>query len=178
MLECEQSTGLSVLEHGIMVKDHLFDLIDHLRNGSDLEFDWRIPEWIYTYKDLILQDLPSDHTLSLYTKYHDCGKPFCIEVDELGKRHFPNHSNESHRIFNQVFDDPIASNLILHDMDIHLLKSDGVSDFCKIPNHLTLLITGLSEIHANSRMFGGMESINFKIKWKHISKKGNQIIKK
>ena len=61
-------------------------------------------------------------------------------------------------------------------MDIHLLKSDGVEEFSKNTYSLTLLLTGLSEIHSNSTMFGGIGSVSFKIKHKCISQRGKQII--
>jgi hypothetical protein len=99
-------------------------------------------------------------------------------VDSDGRRHFPNHSGISYQVFNKVFDDPIAADLILHDMDIHLLKSDGVEEFMKNPYHLTLLLVGLAEIHSNSDMFGGKLSTSFKIKFKSINQRGKQIFKK
>jgi hypothetical protein len=61
-------------------------------------------------------------------------------------------------------------------MDIHLLKSEGVEEFCKNPYALTLLLTGISETHSNANIFGGIESTSFKIKNKNISKRGKQII--
>ena len=61
-------------------------------------------------------------------------------------------------------------------MDIHTLKSDGVEEFAKNPYALTLLLTGLSEIHSNCQMFGGVSSTSFKIKIKCISQRGKQII--
>lgn len=62
-------------------------------------------------------------------------------------------------------------------MEIHLLKSDMVEEFCKDKKTaLTLLLIGLCEIHSNSEMFGGIESTSFKIKWKAISKNGRRII--
>jgi hypothetical protein len=99
-------------------------------------------------------------------------------VDSDGKRHFPNHAEVSHQYFTQVFNNPVAAELILHDMDIHLLKSDGVEDFSKNPYALTLLSTGLAETHSNSKMFGGLDSTSFKIKWKSINQRGKQIINK
>ena len=62
-------------------------------------------------------------------------------------------------------------------MDIHLLKSDGVEEFAKNPHAFTLLLTGLAEIHSNAEMFGGLESVGFKIKWKSINQRGKQILK-
>lgn len=176
MKDCEQTKGQSVLQHGESVKNYLFDLLSHLRSNTDLKYDWLLPEWIYENKDFILNSLPSDQTLELYTIHHDCGKPFCITIDDDGKRHFPNHAEVSYQIFTQVFNDPIAADLIRHDMDIHLLKSDGVLDFCQNPYALTLLITGLSEIHSNAIMFGGIDSTSFKIKHKCITQRGKQII--
>jgi hypothetical protein len=40
------------------------------------------------------------------------------------------------------------------------------------------LLTGLCEIHSNARMFGGIESTGFKIKWKHLDKMGKRIIER
>ncbi len=177
MSNCEQTKGQSVLQHGESVQKYLFDLINHLRSGSPLEYEWRLPDWVLENKDLILSSLPDDETLGLYTVYHDCGKPYCLQVDEDGKRHFPDHAEVSYKIFKEHFDNPVAAELIRRDMDIHLLKADGVGDFASSPYAITLLITGLSEIHANCKMFGGTESTSFKIKWKAITSRGKQIIK-
>lgn len=178
MYECEQSKGQSVLEHGFSVKNYLFDIIKHLRDGTELKYKWIIPDWVYQNKDMILSSLPDDKTLKLYTVFHDAGKPFCLTMDSNGKRHFPNHANVSYEYFSKIFDNKIASELIRHDMDIHNLRSDGVENFYKNKYALTLLLTGLAEIHSNSTLFGGFESTSFKIKFKSISKNGNRIINK
>lgn len=176
MSECEQTKGQSILDHGTSVKNYLFDLLDYLRNGRSLQYDWMLPDWVVDNKDLILKSLPDDQTLELYTTYHDCGKWKCLTIDDEGRRHFPDHARVSYDIFNQVFTNPVASQLILHDMDIHLLKSTGVEDFCKNPYALTLLIVGLAEIHSNCQMFGGLDSTSFKIKWKSINSRGKAIL--
>lgn len=175
-MNCEQTKGQSVLQHGLSVKDYLFDLISHLRDDTPLKHKWVLPEWVYTNKDLILSSIPDDETLELYTTYHDCGKPFCLTIDDDGKRHFPNHAEVSYNIFKTIFNNDVAADLIRHDMDIHLLKSTGVADFTKNPHAITLLIAGLSEVHSNSNMFGGIDSTSFKIKLKTISQRGKQII--
>lgn len=176
MKNCEQTKGQSVLHHGESVRDYLFDLINHLRSGTPLKYDWRLPDWIFENKDLILSSLPDDETLELYTIYHDCGKPFCLTIDDEGRRHFPNHAQISHDIFKQVFDNTVVAELILHDMYIHTLKADGVKEFTQNPQAITLLLTGLAEIHSNANMFGGIESTSFKIKWKCINQRGKQIL--
>ena len=177
MKSCEQTQGQSVLEHGISVKNYTFDLINHLKYNTPLKYEWKLPDWLYENKDLFINNLPSDKTIKYYTVLHDCGKPYCVEIDEDGKRHFPNHAEVSHKVFSEIFDDEIASELIKHDMDIHLLKSEGVEEFCQNPHHLTLLLVGLAEIHSNAKMFGGLDSTSFKIKWKNINQRGKQIIK-
>jgi hypothetical protein len=63
-------------------------------------------------------------------------------------------------------------------MDIHLLKSTGVDEFCKNPFAMTLLLTGLAEVHSNAQMFGGLDSTSFKIKFKSINQRGKQILNK
>jgi hypothetical protein len=42
---------------------------------------------------------------------------------------------------------------------------------------LTLLVTSLCELHSNASMFGGIESTSFKIKYKQLDKRGNQVLK-
>jgi len=177
MKNCDQSKGQSVLEHGQSVRSYLFDIIDHLESNKPLKYQWILPDWVMENRDIILSRLPDRKTLKLYTTLHDCGKPYCLKIDSDGRRHFPNHAEVSADIFASIFDNKKAEDLIRHDMDIHLLKSDGVEDFCKNPNVITLLLTGLSEIHSNSQMFGGIDSTSFKIKWKCINQRGKQIFK-
>lgn len=178
MRNCEQTKGLSVLDHGISVKNYLFDLINHLKTGDSLKYDWILPDWLMSNKDLILSSLPDDYTLELYTTYHDCGKPFCLTIDNDGKRHFPNHAEVSYQIFKQIFNNDVAAELIRRDMDIHLLKSTGVDEFCKNPFAITLLLAGLAEVHSNAQIFGGPDSTSFKIKFKSINQRGKQILNK
>lgn len=64
-------------------------------------------------------------------------------------------------------------------MDIHTIKAKDLDEFSENNSRaLTLLLSGLSEIHANAEMFGGLESTSFKIKYKQIDSRGKQIIKK
>lgn len=177
MQKCKQSQNQSVLEHGISVRDYTFDILNHLENGSELKYSWRIPDWVYKYKELILSKIHDKKTIELYTTYHDCGKPYCKTVDDCGKSHFPNHAEVSYEVFNSIFpDNKEASELIRKDMDIHLLKSNQLEEFTSSPYAITLFMVGLSEIHSNATMFGGIDSVSFKIKWKQIDKRGKQIM--
>jgi hypothetical protein len=129
------------------------------------------------YKDQIKQKLLPSDTLLTYALYHDCGKPFCRTIDADGKQHFPNHAEISAKIWRENGGDEHIARLISMDMDIHLLKADQLNEFCQRSEAISLLLSGLAEIHANAKMFGGIESISFKIKWKQIEKRGKQICK-
>lgn len=176
MKTCMQTDTQSVYEHGISVRNYAFDLLNHLRHGTDLKFEWTIPQWVYDNKDFILDNIVNDESLKLYTELHDIGKPFCLEIDDEGRRHYPNHAEVSYDIFKKYFDNEEVAQLIKRDMDFHLLKSDGLEEFSKFENVCTLLIVSLAEVHSNAALFGGMDSISFKIKWKHCNKRGRQVI--
>lgn len=104
-------------------------------------------------------------------------KPYCRIIDEKGNPHFPGHTEVSTKVAELLFpDDKIVHKLISMDMDIHTLKSKDVYNFAKRPESVSLLITGLCEIHANASMFGGIESTCFKIKWKQINIRGKHIL--
>jgi putative nucleotidyltransferase with HDIG domain len=129
------------------------------------------------YRDQIKPKLPPSDILLTYALYHDCGKPFCRIIDEDGKQHFPNHAEISAKIWRENGGDEQIARLIQMDMDIHLLKAHQIDEFCQRTECISLLLSGLAEVHANAKMFGGIESISFKIKWKHIEKRGRQICK-
>jgi len=177
MMACEQTKGMSVLEHGESVYKYFEDLYSHLANGTDLKFEWRMPKWIYENKDYILENIFDLETIKEYQIMHDCGKPYCRTVDEDGRVHFPNHAKVSEETYEKICGKGQVSKLIGMDMDIHLLKDEGVSEFASKPEAITLLITGLCEIHSNTSMFGGISSTSFKIKWKQIDKRGKAIFK-
>jgi len=178
MKNTEQMKGLSVYQHGEMVRDYFLDLYMYLK-GSKLKSTWKLPEWIDDNKEFLLQEIEKFDLFKIfdYHLYHDCGKPYCLKIDEDGKRHFPDHANVSSKVWKEIDGDEFVGQLIQQDMDIHLLKDAGVEEFCKRNHAIVLLLTGLSELHANSSMFGGIESTSFKIKWKNLNKRGKAIIK-
>lgn len=84
MNNCDQLSGkITILEHGQMVKERMFDLIKAIK-GEPTLFYWDLPAWIKENKELFLNHLPSDSDLYLYTVLHDCGKPFTRIKDECG----------------------------------------------------------------------------------------------
>ena len=177
MLTCYQFKSMNILEHGQSVHAYYLDFLEHLKDGKDLKFEWKLPKWVYEHKELILSGLHDLDIIQQYHVYHDCGKPLCVAIDAEGRQHFPNHAEESYKRWLRYSDNMTIANLIRSDMDIHLLRSEGVEEFAKRPEAITLLITGLAEIHSNAQMFGGIQSDSFKIKWKRLDKLGCKILK-
>lgn len=180
MMDTPQTDTQSVLEHGMSVYKYWQDLYGHLANDNELKYEWKLPEWLIENKTFILENLHDANTIKEYQLMHDCGKPFCLEIDSDGKRHFPDHARVSHETFLKISDNKIVADLILKDMDLHLIKADDVPTFIEnnsIQTVLTLLVTALCELHSNASMFGGIDSTNFKIKYKQLDKRGKQITK-
>jgi len=183
MLKCEQTKGQSVYQHGQSVRNHFFELIHALKHDDkEMLSKWRIPKWLFDYKDCILDNLYEQGKIELYTLYHDAGKPYCRYVDkETGKVHFPNHAEVSRYIWDCVGGNKIVGNLIADDMIIHTATAEEIDRKLKedwdAADAITLLIVALSELHSNAKMFGGIESPNFKGKWKKVERRGNQITK-
>jgi len=178
MIKCEQTQGQSVYQHGVSVNEHFEELIYNL--DSLPLYGWRIPDWVNQYKNKLLVNLYDRDIITKYTIYHDCGKPFCREVDENGKQHFPNHAEISKKIFLEADGCEIAAKLIGWDMVIHTSTSDEISNYCKVwsvKDACTLLLTSLAELHSNAKLFGGIESVSFKSKWKNLDRRGKQICK-
>jgi hypothetical protein len=174
MLSTPQTDTQNVLEHGTSVNKYFNDLI------GDMKLDWRLPNWLQENKDFILQNLHSYQDIKEYQIMHDCGKPYCITIDEDGRRHFTDHANVSANTFAQISDNKIVKDLISKDMVFHTIKADEVEDFVNnnsLQTVLTLLVTSLCELHSNASMFGGIESTSFKIKYKQLDKRGNQVLK-
>jgi len=177
MKNCEQAPGLSVLQHGYDVLEFYTDIYNHLIRGEQLQKQWKLPNWIDHFRNnkSILLDKSITNE---YQIYHDCGKPYVLTIDDNGNRHFENHAEKSYHVWLEEMDGNLdVAELIKRDMDIHILKNDDVKSFCESKYAATLLLTGLSEIHANSKMFGGFDSLSFKIKWKHLNRRGNAIVK-
>lgn len=173
MSDCEQSPGHSVLDHGLAVHTYFNDLHQHIILGQPLTYDWRLPEWVS--EKALWVDLLASETIKLYQIYHDCGKPFCRSIDAQGRAHFAGHASLSKATWLRYApDQTVIAELIGMDMDIHLLKADDCLEFFSRKEAATLLLTGLSEIHANAALFGGIDSVSFKIKWKQINKRGKR----
>lgn len=169
MRSCQQNEHQNIHEHGLAVARKYEDLI---AGRTD---QWQLPGWFEKYKRWLLADQPPFSLMWLYHEFHDVGKPFCRQVDEEGKQHFPNHAVISASVWRVHCGDGLIADLIQHDMDLHLLKPSTIDTFTRYDLAPALLLTALSELHANASMFGGIESTSFKIKWKCLSKTGTYL---
>lgn len=185
MLKCEQAPGINVYQHGQMVSSYIQELIDHLKGLYSLQHKWVLPDWLESYKEDILANYWA--SIHEYARYHDCGKPFCHQIGSDGKHHFPDHAAvsrdkylEACRYNNSIGQITVA-NLIGWDMVIHTANAEQIENCCKnewkVRDACTLLLASLAEIHANAKIFGGVDSTSFKIKFKQIDRRGKQICK-
>lgn len=181
MKKCPQTENQSVYEHGISVNRFYWQLRQIMSESCE-RHDWKLPSWISDYSDQIIAHQLSNEIVDMYTIHHDCGKPYCLEVDEDGRKHFPNHAQVSHDTWLKVSNNEQVARLLLWDMDMHTMKNDDVPLFCEktsLEEACTLLLVSLAELHSNANMFGkeGVESTSFKIKFKQIDKRGKAICK-
>jgi len=177
MMSCPQFEGMNVYEHGVDVHARFTDLYLHLTQGTPLQLEWRLPEWINDPK--IVKNLLPFEVLKMYQIYHDCGKPFCRVVDADGRQHFPNHAEVSYQTWMQYAETPEdeqIGKLIRMDMDVHTVKGDAINEFIQRPEAASLLLTGIAEVHSNAAWRGQLNSDQFKIKMKQLDKIGKRLV--
>jgi hypothetical protein len=177
MKACPQTQNQSVYEHGLSVYHHTNAILQILKLGECNSY-YKIPDWMLEHRKEILERIMSDDIIKEYTIHHDCGKPYCLTIDDAGKKHFPNHAEVSYNTWISVEGSLQAARLMKMDMMIHTMKASDIDEFIKQPEAMTLLIVGLAEVHANGEMFGGFDSDSFKIKWNQINRRGKAICKR
>lgn len=163
MENCFQFENINMIQHGEMVHEWYIDLF------SSKEKIWDFGK-VHNQILSILTLAATPENLKNYHIYHDLGKPFCRTVDENGRQHFPNHAQVSYETWINAGGDEETAWYILHDMDFHLLKTGEINELITDRRAINLLLTAWCEIHANSQMFGGIESTSFKIKRKSLEK--------
>lgn len=172
MSDCFQTENQTILQHGLSVWEQTKKII------SGQFQDFILPEWFTENHAEIVNNLHDVDEIKFYNIFHDCGKPFCLVEDSQGK-HFPNHANISAEIAWQITGNTIIKRLVESDMALHsetleqcLSRNWSRKDF------YTLLITAFAELNSNARMFGGTDSVSFKIKWKKVNQRGKALFQK
>lgn len=171
MKQTPQTDSQSVLTHCLSVWHHVYKLI------NDKTESFKLCSWFEKYKNKIISNLHPLKQIKHYCLHHDVGKPFCLTIDENGKRHFPNHAEKSKEIFLEyISKDQTIASLIGLDMIMHTESYEQIMERnLDIKDICTLLITALAELHSNAKLFGGIESDSFKIKWKRLEKLGKKL---
>jgi hypothetical protein len=88
------------LEHGWNVYKNFLLILRYLEGHTE-EANLFIPNWLKENKEAFKQLLNQNDTFYQIEKYliwHDCGKPFCLKMDNEGKKHYPDHENISYQI--------------------------------------------------------------------------------
>lgn len=174
MSNTQQTQTQTVLDHGLSVWSYSQRILAKDTSGM------KLPNWFYDHYDDILSNLHSVEVHEAYNVMHDCGKPYCLEVDEFGRNHFPNHAEVSERVYRSLpnLNDDVAR-LIGLDMLLHVATAEEVNaKNLSAKDTCTLIITAFAEIHSNAAMFGGIESVSFKSKWKKLDRRGKMLIQK
>ena len=172
MKNCPQTETQSVYDHGVSVWEHTKKLIAGNFEG------FKLPLWFVEGHREIVNNLHPTDVIKNYNIFHDCGKPYCIEFDDEGNKHFPHHENVSKETWLKYSDDEVVAELIGYDMALHRDTADLINSYgWSKQTAFTLLLTAFAEIHSNAKMFGGVDSTSFKIKWKKLDKRGCMIMK-
>lgn len=175
MIQCNQTENMSILQHGQSVWHYTQKIL----NCKYTHF--KLPDWFIDNYDFIVKNLYDKEIIKMYNIYHDCGKPFCITYDEDGRRHFPNHAEVSKETFtslsDEIADKEIIANLIGYDMALHVDTAETIKSYnWNIQTAFTLLVTAFAEIHSNADMFGGIDSLSFKMKYKKLDQRGKMLL--
>lgn len=169
---CNQTETQTVYEHGLSVWKYTQRILNK-------EWDkLSLPQWFTDNFNIIENNIFSSDIIREYNIYHDCGKPYCIEIDADGKSHFRNHAKVSSEVWSHVTYNPIVTELISLDMILHMETANQIQDR-KLPFNIlfTLLVTAFAELHSNANMFGEIDSLSFKIKYKKICKRGEMLVR-
>ena len=71
----------TILEHGRSVLKNFLIIKRKLELNRFNEND---PSWLSAHRLLILESLYSNNIMNKYLTLHDCGKPYCQELNEFG----------------------------------------------------------------------------------------------
>lgn len=172
MKDCQQSPTETVWEHCQKVSQTYFDLLQHPSKYS-------LPKIIQDYWQHLIQHQESPEIVRNYLEWHDCGKPFCQNIDEQGRAHFPNHAEVSQNLFLQAGGHPKAAEYIGLDMVFHLTKPAEISKLgLDVQTQATLILTAWAALYSNAEMFGGQDAENFKIKHSQMTARCKKSLKR
>lgn len=169
----------NMLDHGIAVLDAFHELRSRIL-ADDLDYLNGIRFPVEIGKDC-LHAIINERAFNTYLIYHDCGKPDCLETDDQGRQHFPNHASVSKAKFLAfalqhkelpLGTAPYIADHIGMDMDFHTLRGSELETLCRHPLAPCMYLAAWASLLANAEMFGGATSDSYKIKAKRLCKAG------
>jgi len=168
--------SVSVWKHCLQTREKA-NILTMVRNGylaREAAPAW-VPEWFFSSPQLLL---PREKRAVLvrYLGHHDCGKPFVYQEVE-GRAHFPDHANKSAEIWRAVGGTEQEARLMQRDMELHTMGAEAVPAFAADVDAPLLLVAALGALWANQDDFGGADSVSFKMKLKHLDRRGRAICK-
>jgi len=171
MEETFQTEGLNLYQHGQQVWHYFKRLLDNDCEGM------KIPKWYINHSDFIHQNLYPRDMIETYAIWHDIGKTETLQIGEDGRRRFPGHAEASKRIWLELEGDPEIAELMGLDMIFHTESAEQILER-GLDNRIlcTLMLSALSELHANAEMFGGIQSESFCIKYKKLEQRAKKIL--
>lgn len=168
---------VSVLAHGDSVLAHYEQLLTAASAGGFPD-GWRAPKWwTSAVADRLLSQQPDRATMRAYLRYHDCGKPMCLAVDEAGRSHFPGHAEASAIRWTALDGNADEVWLMRHDMLLHTGSAEDCEAIQGRRLMPGLLLAALAELHANAQMFGGVNALSFKVKAKQLDRRGTALMR-
>ena len=182
MKNCYQFKNQNMIEHGLLVRKHHKQIIKDLHHSTN---QYELPDELRAHSKQFLKHQYNNHILSYYQLYHDCGKPFCLEIDDDGKRRYPKHEEVSAKVFSDAFSktkhcDKIST-LIANDMIFHKENMTDIDAFLEACDDkrlvYSLILTSFAELYANKSMFDDNNQTSFKIKYKKLHRVVKKIIK-
>jgi hypothetical protein len=162
---------MNMLQHGEAVHAAYLRLIAQLDGGEKFI---ELPPLIQELYGRFKCSLVNTDTIEKYHIWHDCGKPAC-RVLEAGVQRFPEHAKWSTLQYGLLWpDETLVQRLINMDMEFHTRRGEGLAELWFDSLAPTLYLTAWAEIIANSAMFGGFDSMSFKIKKKALISAGKK----
>lgn len=198
MLAGEQSPGTNYYQHGKEVAQAFQELMSIMADkkaeaiilpNTDTRIKWHLPKWLVNHQKLIYDSLkPKMALYKTYQKWHDCGKPFVKQLDEVRQAHYPDHALVSSKAWIAAGGDKEVASLIENDMVCHHLRSvPETRILCETePNFLALMVTAVCEMHVCQPPNSDKDAVcpldltllpGFKIKFKRIEYYGKVMMK-
>lgn len=152
-----------------------YDVLRRTLRRNKTEEHW--PDWLQEHGAYLLSRQVDVGAMNSYLVYHDCGKPFVMQRDEQGALHFPGHAQKSAQVWQLAGGSQQEVELMALDMVLHTAAVSDMREFASNPLAPSLLLSAYAELLSNAKsLFGGTDSVSFKIKLKALSRRAKALL--